>query len=659
MALRLVRPQIALVPYIAGAVILGAFYFLHYPIPGFWPRLGQAGAAVLGVALCAGVGGAVWRLFQWPEAESSLERALFRVGAGLPVLSLSLLLWGVLGFYAPAAIGLLLAGLAVFCWEDVRALASSAGAWRADGGGWGRAAGGLGVFALALTALCAFAPPSYYDSLVYHLALPAKYLQEGRVGFVAYNQYAHFPQNMEMIYGAFLALSGDVSSQLFNTLLSALTAVLMATAGRRWVSGLRWDLLLFVTAPCSVLLSSETYVEAPMAFAVSLSVLAASRALSTDDRRWWAAAGWMAGFAAGVKYTGVMTPLILGGFCLLWPRRRILRERLGDFAAVGGISFLLFLPWLVKNAVFTGGNPVFPFLPTFFPASNVHLPIETAQAYFQVLDEYKGSSNLLTELFLMPFRLATNSSSFGGGYDVTGDLGWALPMILFPAALALWKKEAGARFLWVYVAAHALLWACARPVLRFLFPIFPLVCLLSGAGLAALLSMAPRGARWAVSAALIPFFLLNGVLFYGIESIRAPFAVATGWETREEYLLKKIDGYAAMAWAGENLPQDSRLFLFGDQRGYYMPRAYVAPMALLPSPLAEWADSAPDAESLRRELLKSGFTHVFFHVREAERLKGYRAFQMSPAGRARWEQMLLRVRPVYRDASVTIYELHG
>jgi hypothetical protein len=54
------------------------------------------------------------------------------------------------------------------------------------------------LFSLAV--LCAFAPPTYYDSLVYHLALPLRYLQEGRIGFVPYNQYAHFPQNMEMIF---------------------------------------------------------------------------------------------------------------------------------------------------------------------------------------------------------------------------------------------------------------------------------------------------------------------------------------------------------------------------------------------------------------------------------------------------------------------------
>jgi 4-amino-4-deoxy-L-arabinose transferase-like glycosyltransferase len=232
---------------------------------------------------------------------------------------------------------------------------------------------------------------------------------------------------MEMIFGGFLALADDVSAQLFNVLLSALTAGALFLMGRKAFAGggPRWELLLFVTAPCALLLSSETYVEAPMAFATTLAVGAGARALRSGDRRWWAAAGFLGGFCAGVKYTGVLTPALLAVTALGWPRPRAFKDRAADAAAVGLLSFLLFLPWLIKNFVLTGGNPVFPFLPSFFPAKNVYLPEASAGAYFQVLDEYRGSSNLLFELFLMPFRLATNAASFGGGYDVTGDLGWA------------------------------------------------------------------------------------------------------------------------------------------------------------------------------------------------------------------------------------------
>lgn len=658
----LVRPRVFLLLYAAVSAVLAAFYFLHYPVPGFFARLGQLGAAAAGVLLCGAIGARVWKVWGGPPAEGA-EGAFFRIGVGLPIVSLSLLLCGVLGAFTPISLLLILAALAFGSgkegWMFVRSFPRDL---REAASGWGPFVGGLAVFALALAVLCAFAPPSYYDSLVYHLALPAKYLQEGRVGFVPYNQYAHFPQNMEMLYGAFLALAGDNAAQLFNVGLAALTGLLMAVAGKSFLpagSRTRWDLLLFATAPCALLLSSETYVEAPMAFATTLCVLAGVRALSSGDRRWWVLAGLFGGFCAGVKYTGVLTPMLLGFFALVWPRPRSGRDRALDFAVVGGVSFLVFLPWLIKNFVLTGGNPIFPFLPSFFPAKNVYLPVESARAYFQVLDEYKGSSSLLMEIFLMPFRLATNATSFGGGYDVTGDLGWALPLLLLPMAAALWKKGPVPRFLLAYLLAHVLLWSCMRPVLRFLFPVFPALCLVAGGGLSVLLAEAAPVVRGIAAAALTPFLLSNGVLFYGVESVRDPFPPALGWETRGEYLHKKIDGFTGLAWAGENLPADARVLLVGDQRGYYMPRAYVAPMALLPTPLRAWADAAGDGDGLRRELLKSGFTHLFFHAREAQRLKDYRVLDLTPAGRAAWDDFLARARPIYRDASVAIYDLHA
>jgi hypothetical protein len=396
-----------------------------------------------------------------------------------------------------------------------------------------------------------------------------------------------------------------------------------------------------------------------MGLAATLSVMAAAKALAQDDRRWWAAAGVFGGFLAGVKYTGVITPAVLGAVALFWPRKRALRERFWDAAAVGGTAFLLFLPWLVKNAVFTGGNPVFPFLPSFFPSKNVYLPEAASRAYFQVLDEYKGSSGLLTELFLMPLRLATDVGTFGGGYDVTGDLGWALPLLLLPLGLLLWKRGTAARFFFVYAALHAVLWFAMRPVLRFLFPLFPLACWLAGGGFSQFLEGLKPAARRAGGAFAVLFFLSNGVVFYGVERLRDPFPVALGWEPRGEYLSRKINIQPSFSWCEENLPRDARLLLIGDQRGYRCPRSYVAPMALLPTPLKEWADGCSDGEALRKRLSAEGFTHLVFNRREAERLKSYHVLDLTPSGRRAWDDFLDRGREIRRDASVSVYDLNG
>lgn len=645
----------------AGAVAFS--YFRYYPIPGFFGRLWDILLALVLAAMAAGTGRS---LLRWTNLDqktglgsngSKVETLLWSVGVGLIPLSLGLLAVGMLGFFTPVGIALLTLFWGVLGAPEWRkTLAGLREGPRVFSGGlnlgWGLrflAAGSLLVGLLA-----AFAPPTYYDSLVYHLALPLRYLQEGRVGFVPYNQYAHFPQNMEMLFAWFLSAGSDISAQLFNVLLGVLTGTMLWAMGRR-DQGHRWDLLLYVTAPCVLLLATETYVEMPMAFFTTLAVWGADRGLRDRNRVWFILAGLAGGFSAGIKYTGILTPAILTGLILFWRGQRSLRDRFLDGACLGGSAFALFVPWMIKNYVLTGGNPVFPFLPSIFPAKNVYMFAESSKAYFEVLSEYKGTSPLLFELLKMPFRLVKNAQSFGGGYDVTGDMGWALPLILTPLTILTVRKGRG--FLLAYVVAHVTIWASLRPVLRFLFPLFPLVCLLAGEGAGVVwqtLSVWPKR----VIASIVGLFILsNGILFYIVEEVRGPLPVALGLMSRTEYLSKKLDYYPAMEFMKKGLPPEANVLFVGDQRSYYCPRRHLAPMALLPTPLRDWTNDAADGAAFGRKLREMGFTHLFFNFKEAKRIEGYRVLDFTDHGREVFNSLLRSLPPIFSTDGTVLFDL--
>ncbi len=663
----LIRRPPLLILYAAVFLTLASFYFFYYPIPGFWARSGELGRAFLFMFLLASVGRSILRRspFDGPGGPGEAGRGellLLSIGVGAIPVVLGFLLLGVAGHFDRRSLLLLSAALGVLAWRDAQFWVSVLVERMSPGRPpWIPTAGILGggaVFALGL--LCAFAPPTYYDSLVYHLALPAKYLQEGRVGFVPYNHYSHFPQNMEMVFGWFLAMSSDVSAQVFNVFLAALTAIglwVVFRPAKGAPPSFRWDVFLFLTAPCLLLLSTETYVETATAFWTSLSVWAAYRGLKDGRRAWFALAGALGGFLAGIKYTGVITPALLTVLVGVWPGRRSWRDRALDGFLVAAVSLAVFSPWLVKNFVFTGGNPFFPFLPSLFPARNVYLYQESAEAYFQVLSEYKGASALLIELFKMPFRLTTQAESFGGGFDVTGDLGWALPLLLLPLGLLTLRSSAGFRFLGAYTLAHLFLWASLRPVLRFLFPVFPLVCALSGQGLSALLRPGGPWARRAAAGVVGLFTLSGAVLFYWVERVRDPFPVVLGLSSREEYLSRKLDYYPWMSFMDRELPLKSRVLFVGDQRSYYCPRPYVAPMALLPQPLKAWAEEAETGEDLRQSLVRRGFTHLFLNRREAKRLEGYRVLDFTPRGTGVFEDLLKASTAIQSTEAAALYAL--
>lgn len=647
--------------YSIVAVLMGAAYFRYYPIPGFFGRVWECALAGFLFAFAAGCGRA---LLRWMGADRHVqveernwvEVLLLSFAVGLVPFSLGLLALGTAGFFSPAPIAFF-----TLVWGSL-----GAGEWRRvlrsiENGdvsfphslivGGGVKATATVVFIVAM--LAALAPPTYYDSLVYHLALPLRYLQEGKIGFVPFNQYGHFPQNMELIFGWFLSANSDVSAHLFVLLMGVATGALVWVMGRGEKT--RWDLLLFLTAPCVVMLSTETYVEIPLAFYTTMALWSADRGMRDQNRVWYVLAGLAGGFATGIKYTGVMTPVLLTGLIVFWPGRRSFRDRILDGACVAVPALILFVPWMIKNYVLTGGNPVFPFLPSLFPAKNVFMFQESSQAYFEVLAEYKGKSNLLIELFLMPFRLIKNPQSFGGGYDVTGDMGWALPLILSPMALLTIKK--GRSFLISYALAHVLVWSSLRPVLRFLFPLFPLVCLLSGEGAGVVWEKAGPWARRAGAVLFGLFVISNGILLYVFEEVRGPIPAALGLMSRSDYLSKKLDYYPAMAFMEKNLPKEANVLIVGDQRGYYCPRRHLAPMGLLPTPLRAWTDQSQDAVAFGKKLKELGFTHLFFNFKEAKRLEGYRVLDLSEHGRIVFNAFLGSLTPIFSTEGTVLFAL--
>lgn len=658
----IIRKSLLLTLY--GAVVFTAtlYYIAEFPMPDFW--LKAETVVLAGVFLLSALAAGRWLGGKTPAAAISVEGPVWSAAAGLVALSLVFFLLGIVGFYRPLALA---SAVFIFFLTGLKYLTRNAkhlwdrrdyvtlGLWPTPLVLLTLVAGAVGGVAV----LCALAPPTYYDSLVYHLALPAQYLQSGRMGFIPYNHYSHFPQYAELVFGWFLAMGRDTSAQLFCLGLAGLTFFFLHQLGRPFfeTSRFRWDLAFFCTAPCVWLLSTETYVESFMALFTTLAVVACQRGVANGGRKEFVWAGAMAGYAAGVKYTGAITGILLTLAALFWPRPRSFKDRCGDAALLAGVAFSVFAPWLVKNYFYTGGNPVFPFLPGLFPANNVYMFKEASDAYFQVLSEYKGASFIAVEWLNIPLRLVSHSMSFGGGFDVTGDFGWVLPFLLLPACWGLVRSDPAVRFWTVYLLVHVLLWASMRPVLRFLYPVFPMLCLLSGMGFSRILGVLPIWARAAALGCVATFLVSNGFLFSYVQSIREPFAVALGIETREAYLQKKISAYPAWHFVSQELPPESRLLIIGDQRGYYIGRPYVAPMALLPNPLRVWADESADGEALRKKLLELGFTHLLFNREEAKRLESYRVLDLTDKGRAAWENMLGRLPRLYDAPAVTVFSL--
>ncbi|MGH2626343.1 MAG: hypothetical protein ACRDHY_06800, partial [Anaerolineales bacterium] len=212
---------------------------------------------------------------------------------------------------------------------------------------------------LALELLESLAPPVQYDALVYHLALPARFLEAGRIVFTPDNPFWGMPLAASMLYAWAWAIGGLAAAPVlgWGIGVGALLGVLGLARSASRGSGV---------AAVAALLAGET-IAASLGWAYA-DLLAALHGMALaglldllrrkPSDRGVACAGLAAAFAFGAKLTaGAAIPV--GAVVLLFVAPA--RSRLRWLAVYAAASLAAGAPWLIKNLLATGA-PFFPFL---------------------------------------------------------------------------------------------------------------------------------------------------------------------------------------------------------------------------------------------------------------------------------------------------------
>jgi hypothetical protein len=612
--------------YAAATAVLGLATAAGF----FWPvaREGLAASALL--VLVAGIAAGSGRVaagllgLRGPEEGA---KTVVGMTLGLGLLSLAVLALAAGGVLKPWTIAVVLVGLWIAGFSELRAAVLGLRPpeeWREH-----PVAASAILAALGLTFWLAWAPPHQYDSLVYHLALPAAYLRSGGLTTAGVPVYAHFPQNGEMLFTLALALRSDLLAQLFMWLATALSvAWLWTMAGAEIpVAARLLAALLLATHTGVMLLASTTYVEPLVMLWTTAAVLLFwrwRREGGAAPRSWLALSAIFAGLALGAKYTAGLTAGGLGLILLKdWltgpPAAR--RARVKDLALFSAVVTLVFSPWLVKNAL-SVGNPVFPFFYDWFPATAAGWPAEGARRYFAVLTEYGHGGAWVKALLELPVQLLGNSLRFGGGMDVLGDMGWEVLFWALPlAAWAAWqRRNRTARWLFAFCVLYLAGWFATGVVLRFLTVLAPLLCLLAAFGLHALWSRLGVWGRSLLAAGVGILAATHVLVFLYAHAVFGSGRVLSGLETREEFLSRRLDYYPCAVWARERLGRNDRILIVGEQRAYYWEQDNLATTVNAPNRWRDWADASASPRDFAAKLKGEGFTRVAVMPKEARRL---------------------------------------
>lgn len=535
-----------------------------------------------------------------------VERLALQIGLGLGALSLVVIGLSAVGALSPALFWLLILlpspfGL-LFAVRDLRPVLRRPGRMRAEWLIVGLAGGGALLLALA--------PPTAWDALVYQLAGPELYLEQGGLRHTLDLPYLGFPKTAAMLFMMGLSLSGPQLAQLLHLTFAGLTLALLPRLLHGIAPG-RGGLAaaILVSVPSMWLIAGWAYVEWITAFWLLASfVLIRAPVADSSSSRTTALAGLCAGFALATKYSSLW--MALGLVVVAGLNRRSVRQ-LSIFLLAAGAALL---PSLLVNWA-TTGNPVYPFV-----FDGLYWDAHRAQWFSRFGTGLAPARLLLAGLEATVFGL--EGGYFVGHPSYGATIG---PLLLGLAPLALLRlaskpasRPGSMRDLIVIVAAGSAGWIAqlaASALLvqtRLLFPLFPFLAAAAAIGYDSLGQLSRR--IQFVLGGLIAFVLSVALIGYLAQALGGRAAeVVTGRLAPEAYLTARLGAHYQAIQAVNQLPAGSQVRFLWEPRSYYCePTIVCEPDAVLD----RWwhaRQHLSSVEDILADWRERGVTHVLYY----------------------------------------------
>jgi dolichyl-phosphate-mannose-protein mannosyltransferase len=428
------------------------------------------------------------------------------------------------------------------------------------------------VFSFLLTLAPQF---EAFDALLYHLAQPARILQDGGLQSVDIPQF-WFPNLTENVYLWALALGSERAAQMIHFGWGTFSALLLwHWAVKGWgVEIGRKVLLLLAAIPSLPMLASWAYADLALVFYAIAALYALTFFESTKSMAWLRLTGVATGLALTIKYTSFTVPLA-GGLLLLWWGRKSFSRAIFHAAQFSLITLIVAAPWYVRNAIFMG-NPFYPFA--------------FGGRYWDAFraEWYSGAGTGIgwnaLQIFLLPLNviLGHRDQNF---FD--GRIG---PLFLILAPFAVWILLSRSRQdsdRWLSLQAIGLFSAITFVAwtlgvinsnhlwqARLLLPGVILFAIPAALGWDQLKSFDSSRFRISFFADLVIAIVVAVTVFdNGVFVLqRNPLTVAFGAQSRAGYIARINPSYAALMQIMGELPGNAQVYSLFEPRSYSLPR---------------------------------------------------------------------------------------
>jgi hypothetical protein len=552
------------------------------------------------------------------DADSPLEDLVFSTLLGATLISVCILALGLSSILAiPSLVGVLLVGVA-FGWRELINLpdrCARATAWTLEQVAHpSYAFMAVAVFVLAAVVMIvqAFAPPTDWDSLMYHLRIPGQFLEAGRIYWPEDSLHIAWVGLVQMLYIPLLAAGSQAAPAILSVLFALILGLSMYSLGARFfdsaTAGVSSSLLWATTSVLLVAITARVDVtHALWVFVAHYALL-----ISLLDRQRFAfyfLAAVLLGSAVGVKYhalayTLALSPLIVWA---AWTHGRDPGRILRSLFLFGSFFLLAALPWLAKNWILLQA-PLYPFLadrllPPWLAEiyGSSTIPAAVDQAVFAALRTARAPFDLI-HLFTAPIRLTVEQE--GAFYHMN------LFYLLIPLSVVFFRKRA---LTWLIIPALAyvplILLPSTATNLRYLIPAYaPLTVATAYVAVRMTDRLFPSpGAR-----RLLLISLTALALFPSAKAMYVWFSKSdvlgnlVGATSQQQYLATGYNFYSRMADAtNERIPEDAKVLMLFEARGWFF-----EPEVVQDNILTNWALLAPYANGDTTCLGSTGISHL-------------------------------------------------
>jgi dolichyl-phosphate-mannose-protein mannosyltransferase len=497
-----------------------------------------------------------------------------------------------------------------------------------------------------------------FDALLYHLAQPARILQDGGLQPADIPQF-WFPNVTENIYLWALALGSERAAQLMHFAWASFSALLLwRWAVRLWgVEIGRKTLLLLAAIPSLPMLASWAYADLALVFYAVAALYSLTFFESTKSLAWLRITGIMAGLAMAVKYTSFTIPLACGLLILFW-RRKTFSQAVFQAAQFSLITLTVAAPWYVRNAIYMG-NPFYPFVfgGRYWDAFRA--------AWYSGAGT--GIGRDLLQIVLLPLNvvLGVRDQNF---FD--GRIG---PLFLLLAPFAAWILLSRSRqgsdsglslqaigvfsaitfAAWTFGVINSIhLWQ-ARLLLPGLIPL----AIPAALGWEALKSFDSSKFRISFFTNVVMAVVIALTVFDNGRFVlqRNPLAVAVGAQSRLGYIARVNPSYASLMQIMDELPKTAYVYSLFEPRSYSLPRR-VQPDAINYNFAHDLYLYKTPAEIIQHWKAQ-GYTHLLLYERGLDFLAHDSASEFTSATQESLSETLKRLELVTQTAD-RVYSIY-